>query len=85
MTAEDGLEREGAAVTCTDLVAECLRWIVNNDCAREIPTEYAQVFDIITIHTDTVFSEQPVPEQLYPQIRQLPIYGLYSTYINIRC
>lgn len=47
------------------LIAESLWRIVDDDCFGEITPENAQVFDVVTVDTDTVLSKQPVPVTPY--------------------
>ena len=46
-----------------DLVAKRLRWVIDDDCPRQISTEYIQIFDVVSINTHAVLSEQSMPKQ----------------------
>ena len=39
------------------LVAECLRGVVDDDCLRQVPAEDVQILDVVAIDTDTMLSE----------------------------
>ena len=39
------------------LISECLRGVVDNDCLRQIPAKDIQILDVVAIDTDTVLSE----------------------------
>ena len=50
------------------LVAEGLRWVVDDYGSWEVAAQDAEIFDVVTVHTDTVVSEQTVPGRRSGQI-----------------
>ena len=40
------------------LISECLRGVVDDDCLRQVPAEDIQILDVVAIDTDTMLSEQ---------------------------
>lgn len=45
----------------TDLIAKCLGGVVHYDGLGKVATQDGQVLDVVTIDTDTVFTEQSMP------------------------
>ena len=39
------------------LISECLRGVVDDDCLRQVPAEDIQILDVVAIDTDTMLSE----------------------------
>ena len=40
------------------LIPECLRGVVDDDCLGQVPAEDIQILDVVAIDTDTMLSEQ---------------------------
>ena len=41
----------------TYLVSKCLWWVVDDNCARQIASKNGQIFNVITVNANTVFSK----------------------------